>query len=546
MKYLYALLLFLICLPCLAMDPVNFYEELQGNTVFLTDGIGHGSGVLFTREDEAGNERTLIWTAGHVANIFMNRDDGTFETLEVIQGDLNGVARVLRASDDYLDVDCAVLELVEGEGFNGLANFYRAFNHIEVGQEVIICGTPLSPTNERLVSVGIIAYVDRFFDDPYMVLEPRLLDQVDITAYPGNSGGPVIDKTTGGIVGLLVMGSAPRLTIIEPTRNMYDWSKRHDCMWAFDREVEMPVKTSAWRGDLFDRLINERYTGDIDDRWGDPVSEPVVPEVTIEDCTLINTITRIIGEILDIRFPPILEIPEPDQINPDSGILDPDNPPYQIPVEPDGPFVEIPEGGSYTLEDGTVTVRDADGNIINVIDVPGASVQPPSTTPELVSVTDADDKLLFTWRVLDGVTIIHYMPQGWSYSFETFEVKREGTLSTVMSVFDENNDLRVTVYDPFIITIKREDLLLNVMDDPCADPPALMPLEVPVGGSIVIEEEGTVVIRDADGNTVGEAESIDEISVVSIIEVLDDILEEAFPDPTEPLDTSGYQHFLSN
>lgn len=248
-------------------------EKLQDNTVVLSNGSGHGSGVLFSRDGE-----TFIWTAGHVAEIWTN-SDGTFDQVPVIQGDKRGMAEVLRSGDHNAGVDVALLRLVEGD-FNGTAEFYRGFNEVKVGQKVIHCGSPYDKEwNERLIAYGRIANVDRLVDGRPL-LAPRRIDQVDITAYPGCSGGPVIDEETEGIVGLLVMGSAPRLTIIEPTRHIYKWAKEHDCLWAFDRSVNLPASMPAWPSDQFLRQVRERYCPS-DSEWGEL---PIEPEPEPDPC----------------------------------------------------------------------------------------------------------------------------------------------------------------------------------------------------------------------------------------------------------------------
>jgi hypothetical protein len=256
-------------------------EELKANTVVLTNGSGHGSGVLFTRDD-----KTFIWTAAHVADIWENHD-GTYELATIIQGDKRGKARVVRNGDHEAGVDVALLEVVEGD-FTGTAEFYRGFNEIEIGQKVIHCGTPYDRNwNERLIAYGRVANVDHLVDGRPL-LKPRRIDQVDITGYPGCSGGPVVDEATGGIIGLLVMGSAPRLTIIEPTRHIYQWAKEHDCLWAFDPTLDMPETRAAWPSDRHIRQVKDRYCPQ-DDEWGTippmeqlPTLEEVIEAIIIE------------------------------------------------------------------------------------------------------------------------------------------------------------------------------------------------------------------------------------------------------------------------
>jgi len=329
-------LLLLVVSPCFA-EPA---KRLQANTVVLTDGYGHGSGVLFSRDRE-----TFIWTAGHVADIWMN-SDGTYDPIPVVQGGRLGAAEVLRVGDYEAGVDVALLRVTEGD-FKGDAEFYRGFNDVKVGQKVIHCGTPLDKDwNERLIAYGRFAYVDRLVEGRPL-LEPRRIDQVDITAYPGCSGGPVVDEETGGIVGLLVMGSSPRLTIIEPTRHIYKWAKEHDCLWAFDRMVDMPGTPVAWPGDRFLRQVRDRYCPS-DGGWGTlPPSPEPEPEPSLEE-----QIEAILGDLLEKLLPNLPEYPvEPTQpVEP----VEPKPTPAPEPVEPpagnpegDVIIIDIPSPDDY-------------------------------------------------------------------------------------------------------------------------------------------------------------------------------------------------------
>ena len=285
-------LLLLVVSPCFA-EPAA--ERLQANTVVLTDGYGYGSGVLFS-VGEGESHKTFIWTAAHVADIWM-RPDGTYGPVPIVQGDKRGWAQVLRVGDYESGVDVALLRVIEGD-FNGDAEFYRGFNEVKVGQKVIHCGTPLDKEwNERLIAYGRFAYVDRLVEGQPL-LEPRRIDQVDITAYPGCSGGPVIDEETEGIVGLLVMGSSPRLTIIEPTRHIYKWAKEHDCLWAFDRNVSMSANMAAWPGDRFLRQVRDRSCPS-DEGWGE-----LLPPVISTSESSLEQIEAIISEALKKLSPP--------------------------------------------------------------------------------------------------------------------------------------------------------------------------------------------------------------------------------------------------
>ncbi len=256
------------------VSPPSVAEKSYDNTVVVHVERGHGSGTLFSRGDQ-----TFVWTVGHVADSHMN-DDGTFRQFTIRQGDRTAQAVAIRVGDSYAEQDIALLQVISSD-ITGDAHFYQAFNEIKLGQQIVHCGTPFYPRlNERLILYGRISHIGRMFsfrDQPI----PRELDQVNVSAYPGCSGGPVFDAETGGIVGLMSIGGNPSLTAIVPTRAIYEWAKKHDCLWAFDPEVPMPNNIYPWRADALTRLIRLRNTSDVDARWGtapepepEPESEP--------------------------------------------------------------------------------------------------------------------------------------------------------------------------------------------------------------------------------------------------------------------------------
>lgn len=253
----YVLVLSLVALSLGDTIPKRCYN----NTVALQDAMGHGSGVLFTRGSE-----TFIWTAAHVAEHFM-KPDGTFSEIMVSQGRKTAKARVIRCGDSYVTHDLALLQLTEGD-LKGGARFYKAFNEVELGQEIIHCGAPY---NVKLFGnylfFGHMSHIGRMVSVPFLVLE-REMDQCDVIVYPGCSGGPIFDAKTGDILGLLSLAADPGLTAITPTRIIYEWAKNHDCLWAFDPKVPLPKSIVPWRADKLDREIAARDTTEVDKRWG--------------------------------------------------------------------------------------------------------------------------------------------------------------------------------------------------------------------------------------------------------------------------------------
>lgn len=247
-------------------------EQCQNNTVVVTPGRGHGSGVLFTRTDATGNEITFVWTVGHVAHQAM-KSNGTFRKLTIISGNKYAQAIVLRANDFEIDHDIALLQIINSDDFHGNAKFYRTFNHVKVGQPIIHVGTPRGKLHERSVFLGNVSYVNRLYNRQ-PVLEPRLVDQIDVTIDDGCSGGGVFDAKTGGILGFATITTIDSVMFITPTRYIYEWAKSHDCLWAFDHEVPLPTEITPWRSDVYTRIVAERDNSEIDACWGDPEPEP--------------------------------------------------------------------------------------------------------------------------------------------------------------------------------------------------------------------------------------------------------------------------------
>ncbi|TCP58159.1 trypsin-like peptidase [Tumebacillus sp. BK434] len=73
----------------------------------------------------------------------------------------------------------------------------------EIGDEVIAFGSPLGL--ENTVTTGIISGIDRDFDlEPYRY---KGVYQISAPIAPGNSGGPLVDKKTGAVIGINSAGT---------------------------------------------------------------------------------------------------------------------------------------------------------------------------------------------------------------------------------------------------------------------------------------------------------------------------------------------------
>lgn len=145
----------------------------QACVTIITDG-GIGSGVIITPE---GYMLSAYHVIKGVNKIQVQFSDG-----------LKLNAKIL-ASDIANDV---VLLDIQGSGFTPLP--MDTVGDIQLGEEVITIGTPMSIELGQSVARGILSG-KRMFDD-------RILLQSDIAVSPGNSGGPLLNSD-GEVIGII-------------------------------------------------------------------------------------------------------------------------------------------------------------------------------------------------------------------------------------------------------------------------------------------------------------------------------------------------------
>jgi S1-C subfamily serine protease len=190
----------------------------------------------------------LIVTCAHV--IPTPLDSANNETLAVFtgvnQGALPRQVELIERDDDY---DVALLRILSGERFPPLN--LSAQREPREGRDIAVTGFPipgalgLYPVTHR----GIVAAITPFARpaasnqqlDANIVRRLRnnfAVLQLDITAYPGNSGSPVYDAATGDVLGVvnsvLVRGgreralSAPSgITYAVPIQHLRPFLTRH-------------------------------------------------------------------------------------------------------------------------------------------------------------------------------------------------------------------------------------------------------------------------------------------------------------------------------
>lgn len=166
---------------------VSVVDRVMSSVVLIESSAGwSGSGSYV--------EDSLILTAGHVVS---GEGYGAMEFTITFE---NGV--VFKSDKSYLEPTADVGFIVIDNCDSPILPFDN--DGYSRGDTVFVYGNPYGRSYCFSVTKGIISSINRncngFFGE-------KLLLQVDAAAYPGNSGGPVMDNE-GEIIGILVGGLA--------------------------------------------------------------------------------------------------------------------------------------------------------------------------------------------------------------------------------------------------------------------------------------------------------------------------------------------------
>ncbi len=143
-------------------------------------GISSGSG-FFVSED--GN----ILTAYHVV------EDATMIVVETVSHE-KFLATVLMSDPNR---DCALLD-VDGHGYD----YFILEDNRTPGLPIYAIGAPFGSDYFPYISQGIISNPSASLAPDYMAN----LIMIDAATNPGNSGGPIVNKASGNVIGMLVAG----------------------------------------------------------------------------------------------------------------------------------------------------------------------------------------------------------------------------------------------------------------------------------------------------------------------------------------------------
>ncbi|OXM14042.1 S1C family serine protease [Paenibacillus herberti] len=151
----------------------------QKKVVTISSDSGLGSGFLY-------NDKGDVLTNAHVVAGSRTVRVTTSDARE-LTGEVIGIGT---------DLDIAVVRVPELAGSQPLK--LERGGRVEVGDPVIAVGSPLGL--QSTVTTGIVSGLGRsFMMKPYTY---RNLYQISAPIAPGNSGGPLIDQTTGAVLGM--------------------------------------------------------------------------------------------------------------------------------------------------------------------------------------------------------------------------------------------------------------------------------------------------------------------------------------------------------
>jgi S1-C subfamily serine protease len=167
------------------------YEAIRPSLILIqTEGEGEekerehglGSGVVI---DAAGDILTSLHVVKGAARILVTFADGTQSNAEIIVEQPENDIAVLQALDPPLSIFPAVL---------GNPNSMR------VGDEAFVVGNPFGLYGS--MSTGVISGFNRTFRLTNSDVELDGLIQIDAAVNPGNSGGPLLNRS-GHVVGIV-------------------------------------------------------------------------------------------------------------------------------------------------------------------------------------------------------------------------------------------------------------------------------------------------------------------------------------------------------
>ncbi|KAA0958649.1 MULTISPECIES: trypsin-like peptidase domain-containing protein [unclassified Planococcus (in: firmicutes)] len=173
-------------------------ESQQKVYTIMTEG-GQGSGFLFS-------DTGMVVTNAHAVAGFT----------DVVVRNINGQDHPGTVVGISAESDIALIHV---EAFEGITPLPVEMEATDVGTEVIALGSPAGM--ENTASIGYLTGIDRDF---YQEFTYEDIYQMDAKIAPGSSGGPLVDATTGKVIGInsLVIEEGDSIGFSIPMYSMHD------------------------------------------------------------------------------------------------------------------------------------------------------------------------------------------------------------------------------------------------------------------------------------------------------------------------------------
>ena len=212
-------------------------KESQQKTYTILTESGQGSGFLFA-------EGGMVATNAHVVA----------GVTEVIVRNINGqdVPGTVVGISDKSDI-----ALIKVEAFEGIAPLESEMEPTDVGTEVITLGSPSG--FENTATIGYLTGIDRDFEQEFLYED---IYQIDAPIAQGSSGGPLLDASTGKVIGInsLVMTEGDKMGFSIPLYSMH----AELMQWAENPMSPEEVKGNFHVYDDFNGIEDEEYEYDYD------------------------------------------------------------------------------------------------------------------------------------------------------------------------------------------------------------------------------------------------------------------------------------------
>jgi len=237
-------------------EVADFLQEISLN---VKSGSSEGSGIVVTRELKDDDEKPVtvcfVWTAAHVVDdlrtveTVVETRSGTdrkrvrFKDAQIVTELLQDGRRVGELKMDAQivcfgeDVDLALLRIRKTNFIEKSAVFYLDEEILPVGTDLYHVG---SMAGQKLgansMTSGILSAVGRVFDGQEM-------DQTEVTAVPGSSGGGVFTRN-GACIGLITRGVnyGDSFNYLVPVRSMRKWANKMGVGFAIDSSIDSPTE----------------------------------------------------------------------------------------------------------------------------------------------------------------------------------------------------------------------------------------------------------------------------------------------------------------